>query len=63
MEPDGSQHYEKAGVAADERRDTFLAEQGLRVPRYTNVDVHRNFNGVCEDILKHLQQISPASPP
>jgi very-short-patch-repair endonuclease len=54
VELDGSQHCEEAGIAADERRDTFLAEQGLRVLRYTNVDVHRNFNGVCEDILKHL---------
>ena len=54
VELDGSQHYEEAGIAADERRDTFLAEQGLRVLRYTNVDVHRNFNGVCEDILKYL---------
>jgi len=51
---DGSQHYEEAGIAEDERRDEFLAKQGLRVLRYTNVDLHRNFNEVCEDILKHL---------
>ena len=54
VELDGSQHYEEAGIAADRQCDAFLAEQGLRVLRYTNVDVHRNFNGVCEDILKHL---------
>ena len=54
VELDGSQHYEDAGIAADAQRDAFLAEQGLQVLRYTNVDIHRNFNGVCEDILKHL---------
>ena len=54
VELDGSQHYEDAGIAADAQRDAFLAEQGLQVLRYTNVDIHRNFNGVCEDILKLL---------
>ena len=54
VELDGSQHNEVAGIAADAQRDAFLAEQGLQVLRYTNVDIHRNFNGVCEDILKHL---------
>ncbi len=54
VELDGSQHYEVAGIAADAQRDAFLAEQGLQVLRYTNVDMHRNFSGVCEDILKHL---------
>ena len=54
VELDGSQHYEDAGIAADAQRDAFLAEQGLQVLRYTNVDIHRNFSGVCEDILKHL---------
>ncbi len=54
VELDGSQHYEVAGIAADAQRDAFLAEQGLQVLRYTNVDIHRNFSGVCEDILKHL---------
>ena len=54
VELDGSQHYEEAGIAADEQRDAILAEQGLRVLRYTNVDIHRKFDEVCEDILKHL---------
>ena len=50
----GVEADEDAGIAADAQRDAFLAEQGLQVLRYTNVDIHRNFNGVCEDILKHL---------
>ena len=54
IELDGSQHYEADGVASDETRDGFLTGLGLRVLRYSNADVNRNFNGVCEDILKHL---------
>ncbi len=54
IELDGSQHYEAEGVAADRRRDQYLAGLGLRVLRYTNADVSLNFNGVCEDILKRL---------
>ena len=54
VELDGSQHYEGLGVDHDRVRDEYLTGLGLRVLRYTNVDVHRNFNGVCEDILKHM---------
>ena len=54
IELDGSQHYEDRGVAADAERDAYLAGLGLRVLRYSNEDVNRNFDGVCEDILKYL---------
>ena len=54
IELDGSQHYEEAGSASDRERDRFLSAQGLRVLRYSNADVNRNFDGVCEDILRYL---------
>jgi very-short-patch-repair endonuclease len=54
IELDGGQHFEQAGQTHDENRDRFLREQGLTVLRYSNSDVNRNFNGVCEDILRHL---------
>ena len=54
IELDGSQHYEKAGRAADLERDAFLTEQGLTVLRYSNADVNRHFEAVCEDILRHI---------
>ena len=55
IELDGSQHYEEAGMKADRDRDAYLNSLGLRVLRYSNLDVNRNFNGVCEDILRHLK--------
>ena len=54
IELDGSQHYEEAGIASDQARDRYLSELGLRVLRYTNLDISRNFDGVCEDILRRL---------
>jgi len=55
IELDGSQHYEEADREYDQRRDAYLAGLGLQVLRYSNADVNRNFNGVCEDILKHIE--------
>ena len=54
IELDGSQHYEADGKAADTQRDAWLKAQGLTVLRISNADIHRNFQGVCEQILAHL---------
>ncbi len=54
IELDGSQHFEASGKAADQERDAYLTGLGLRVLRYSNLDVNRNFAGVCEDILKYI---------
>ena len=54
IELDGSQHYEKNEKEKDAVRDDFLNQQGITVLRYTNIEVNNNFDGVCQDILKHL---------
>lgn len=54
IELDGSQHYEAKGREVDARRDAYLKEQGLSVVRYSNLDIQRRFNAVCQDILKRL---------
>lgn len=50
VELDGSQHYENAGMAYDEKRTAFLEGYGIQVIRIPNNEVHRNFRGVCEYI-------------
>lgn len=55
IELDGSQHYDLPGKQADAARDQDLRKQGLTVLRYANSDVDSNFEGVCADILAHLQ--------
>ena len=50
VELDGSQHYERQGQEYDAERTAFLESLGLRVLRFTNMDVQRNFRDVCEEI-------------
>ena len=55
IELDGSQHYDDEGKAKDAVRDAFLESRGITVLRYCDLDVNRNFEGVCEDIMRHLR--------
>ncbi len=61
IELDGSQHYEDAAWDADRIRDSYLNSLGLTVLRYTNRDVNRQFREVCEDIYRHIPQLSTSS--
>ena len=54
VELDGSQHYEDKGVESDKRRDEFLNSLGIKVLRYSNLDINKRFESVCRDILNNL---------
>ena len=54
IELDGSQHYFEKGLQKDATRDEYLNSLGIEVLRYSNLDIKKNFSGVCEDILKHI---------
>ncbi len=47
IELDGSQHYEDESLINDEKRTEYLKGYGIRVIRISNLDVLRNFEGVC----------------
>ena len=55
IELDGSQHYEQKAKRKDLIRDQYLKGLGMTVLRYTNLDVRRNFKGVCADIINHIE--------
>jgi len=55
IELDGSQHCEQDAKNSDAARDMYMNSLGFRVLRYSNQEVNQNFNGVCEDILRHLK--------
>ena len=64
IELDGSQHYEKENMQKDVQRTAFLKSLGLKVLRYSNLDVLKNFNGVCKDILNNIIVVKEnTSPP
>jgi very-short-patch-repair endonuclease len=55
IEVDGDSHYTIAGATHDTRRDAALARQGLRVIRFTNLEVTQQFEAVCERIRGALK--------
>ena len=61
IELDGSQHYEEKGVENDTKRDAFLNDLGIKVLRYSNLDVNQRFESVCEDILNNINTSSVTS--
>ena len=56
VELDGSQHYEPRGLSNDEKRTIFLESYGVTVIRISNLDVSRNFEGVCAYIDDFLRK-------
>ena len=60
IEIDGSQHYKDAGARNDAKRTEYLNKYGITVVRISNLDVLKNFEGVCvyidEQIKKHINK-------
>ena len=57
IELDGSQHYSDKGEMQDMERTNFLKEEfGIKVLRFTNLDIIRNFEGVCYKINEEVSQ-------
>lgn len=54
IEIDGDSHYSDEARIYDERRSRILGKYGLRVLRFTNIDIMKNFENVCEEIGKYL---------
>lgn len=50
IEIDGSQHYDIQGMEYDAHRSAFLESFGLKIVRFSNRDIDRNFSSVCEQI-------------
>ena len=50
IELDGSQHYTNQGKATDATRTEILGRYGILVLRFSNKDIDKNFDGVCQTI-------------
>ena len=50
IELDGSQHYDTQGAVHDATRTAVLESYGLKVVRYSNREIDREFAAVCEQI-------------
>ena len=56
IELDGSQHYEDKETEKDALRTAFLEQYGLKVIRISNLDINKNFEGVCLFIDSEVKQ-------
>ncbi|MBP7203203.1 MAG: endonuclease domain-containing protein [Propionivibrio sp.] len=56
LEIDGDIHA--AQEAYDAERTAYLARQGIRVLRYTNLDVGQQLAGIHDDLTTHLERIT-----
>ena len=59
IELDGGQHFEADGMVNDEVRTRELTGIGLQVIRYTNAQIDRHFEAVCEDIDRIVRLRTP----
>ena len=55
IELDGSQHCTPEEMEYDKNRTAFLESQGLKVVRFSNLDVMRKFRNVCETIYQLME--------
>ena len=55
IEIDGIQHLTEEHKEKDQIRDKFLEGQGLRVLRFPNESIRKNFAGVCQVILNCIE--------
>lgn len=56
VELDGSQHYDTVGQQQDAQRTAELETCGIQVLRFSNLDVTRNFPGVCQRIKEVVRE-------
>ena len=56
IELDGSQHFMGSGVRSDHDRDAWMQKNGITVLRYTNLQIQREVDAVCNDILRHMDE-------
>ncbi len=56
IELDGSQHYDDKGIEKDDLRTEFLEQYRLKIIRISNLDINKNFEGVCTFIDNEVKQ-------
>ena len=55
IELDGGQHYEYDGLIKDRIRDNYLSRIGIRILRFTNIEVLKDINMVVGVIWRNLE--------
>lgn len=62
VELDGSQHYTPEEKEYDRKRTDYLESVGLKVVRFSNLDITRRFRDVCEEIFRYVEAQTDQKP-
>ncbi len=57
IEIDGGGHMSKHSKANDKERKRYIESYGIRLFRYTNVDVYDDIDGVIEQITREIKKM------
>ena len=56
IELDGSGHYYEKAQQKDKKRDDFFESLGIKVLRFSNLEIQRKFKAVCEMIDTEIKE-------
>jgi len=56
IEVDGSQHFSDEITEYDRIRNEYLSSLGLRVLRFTNINVLTHIEGIVESIIENIEK-------
>ena len=62
IELDGSQHCTPEEIEYDQKRTCYLESHGLKVLRFSNLDVMGRFPSVCEEIFCIVEERTAQNP-
>jgi very-short-patch-repair endonuclease len=54
VEIDGDTHFEPAAELSDNEREKYITSLGIKVLRFTNLDVYQNIDEVIKTVMKAL---------
>ena len=63
IELDGDSHFTPEAKSYDAQRQHYIESFGIRVLRFTNVELYDNLDGVVEAIARALEAEPPCIPP
>ncbi len=63
VEVDGSQHLIEENLQKDNQRKSFFEKRGYHILRFNNLEVLNNPEGVAQQIMEYLSQITDPSLP
>ena len=64
IELDGETHFTKDNIEYENKRTKYIESLGIKIIRYSNYEIINNFEGICYDLEKIINELkTPLYPP